>query len=642
VIVTLSASLLTAMIFIPVVGGLVARKKISEAEQEKAATLSGGGDFDYKAVPGLTGGYVRALAFLVKRPLLVLVTVIGGMAAIFMTYAANPTGIVAFPETEAEYATIAVTGRGNYSPIEIRDMLIEVEQAVLPVEGISEMILNFGSTGAVGSVPSDTIGNIQLELAPWSDRVPASEIFAQIRERTANIPGIGVQLVAAEGGPPTGKDINLEVIADRYADLGPTVARLRGYIENELGNTIEVEDSRPLPGIDWRVTIDREQAARFGVGVRELSPYVQLVTGGVTIGSYRPDDTTETVDIVVRLPQDERTFDALDSLRIVTQNGLVPVSNFIQREAAPKVASIARKNGSYVMNVLANVEGTDPATGRPILAADKVTELRAWIDAQDWPAGIDFSFGGADEQTQETATFLSQAGVAVLFLMFLILLTQFNSFYQVFLTLSTVIMSTAGVVLGMIVTGQSFSAIMTGIGVVSLAGIVVNNSIILIDTYNRFRLEGGMDPINASLITASQRLRPIMLTTITTVMGLIPMAAGINFGFFNRTLEIGGLSGAWSFSTVLTLIVVPVMLAAPTVWRGQIASAGRFFAGIGAFVVGLFRRPARARTTEGLEIDIPTQPIIPATIANANEADQTGLVETEKNGVTIVSRQAAE
>lgn len=657
VIVTLVASFITAMVFIPVVGGLVARKRISQAEKERAETLSGAAaaHFDPKTVRGPAGVYVRALAFFVKRPLIILILASGGIAGIFMAYMANPTGMVAFPEVEPEYATVAVTARGNYSPQQIRDILIEVEQAVLPVEGISEMILNFGSQGAVASVPSDTIGNLQLELAPWKDRRRADEIFADIRARTADIGGVGIQLVEAEGGPPTGKDINLTIRSSIYDELGPTVARVRDYIENDLGNAIDVEDTRPLPGIEWQITLDRDMAARFGVGVRELSPYVQLVTSGLTIGSFRPDDADDSLDIVVRLPQEERTFAALDTMRIVTQNGLVPVSTFIRREAAPKVGNISREDEAYVMNVLANVEGIDVETGEEVMVATKVAELQEWIGEQDWPDAVTFDFGGADEQTQETNTFLSQAGMAVIFLMFLILLTQFNSFYQVLLTLSTVIMSTAGVVLGMMITGQPFSAIMTGIGIVSLAGIVVNNSIILIDTFNRFRDE-KVDPVTATLMTGAQRLRPIMLTTVTTVAGLVPMALGVNFDFFNRVLEVNGLSGGWwsylttavisglTFSTLLTLFVVPVMLAAPYVWKHKIIAFARFMAGIWAFIAGLFGRAPKSPEA-GAQPTLPaTNPIIPETVANANAeaADRTGLVETEKNGVTVVSRQAAE
>ncbi len=652
VIVTLTASFITAMIFLPVVGGLVARNKVSKKEKEAAMALNGAEHFDLSRIKGMLGLYVRFLAFLVKRPLFSLIAGIVLIGSIYVAYFYNPTGMVAFPKIEPQYATVAVTGRGNYSPVQIRDILIKVEKAVMPVAGIKDMVLNFGSTGAVASVPNDTIGNLQLELEPYKDRRKASEIFAEIRKRTANIYGVGVELVAAEGGPPTGKNINLRISSTNYGDLIPAVTRVHNFIENKLGNTIDIQDSRPLPGIDWKVTIDREKAARFGIGVRELSPYVQLVTTGVRIGTYRPDNATDEVDIRVRLPKDERTFAALDSLRIVTSAGLVPVSNFIKRKAVPKVPNIKRWDSKFYMSIGANVTGTDPKTGAPVLAQQKVDQLKSWVAKQKWPAAVAFTFAGANKQTQETNQFMMQAGLGALFLMFLILLTQFNSFYQVFITLSTVIMSTAGVLLGMLITGQPFSAIMTGIGIVSLAGVVVNNSIVLIDTFNRLRKD-NVDPVIAVLMTAAQRTRPVILTTVTTIFGLLPMALGISINFFGRSIELGAPSGLWwtslstalvsglAFSSLLTLVLVPVLLTAPAIWKTQIgngwARAGRVLRAIGKLVTGR-RRQAVPLSAKG-QIEIPEN------IDSAQrylELDKGGLVETKRNGVIIVSRQAAE
>jgi multidrug efflux pump len=639
VIVTLSASFLVAMVFIPVLGAFIARKRANEKEREAAQRISGAADFDPGQVKGPVGLYVRMLSRLVRHPILTLAAGFGLILGIFAYYGANSTGIVAFPEIEPEYATVAVTARGNYSPVQIRDLLMEVEQEVIQVEGIREAVLNFGSTGAVGSVPPDTIGNLQLELFHFRDRLPAEEIFSEIRARTADISGVGIQVIAAEGGPPAGKAISLRVLSDDYAKLTPAVTRLRDYIENELRDTIDVEDTRPLPGIDWQITIDREMAARFGIGVRELSPYIQLVTAGVPIGNYRPSDATDEIEIRVRLPRDQRTFDALDSLQIATAQGQVPVSNFIQRRAVPKVANISRWDGDYYMNVAANV------TGDATMGAVKVEELRKWIAGETWADGISFDFAGADEQTQETNAFMAQAGVGALFLMFLILLTMFNSFYQVFVTLSTVAMSVAGVMLGMLVTGQPFSAIMTGIGIVSLAGIVVNNAIVLIDTFNRLRREKGIDVISATLMTAAQRIRPVIMTTTTTVFGLIPMAIGVSIDFFARSVEIGGPDGAWwtflatalvsglLFSMLLTLLMVPVMIAAPAViWQGM---PGRVARALGHAITSLpriirhsFFGRRTAVTPEGERIEIPAD----ADSTRRYISKDGTVIEVDKNG----------
>ena len=490
-------------------------------------------------------------------------------------------------------------------------------------------------------MPPDTIGQFNLQLMPWNERVKADEIFQNIRERVAGISGLEVQIAAQENGPPAGKAINLSVESTVYADLTPTVAKLRDYIEHDLGNTIDVEDGRPSPGIDWEVTIDRVAAAKYGIGVRELSPYVQLVTSGVKLGSYRPDDATDELDIRVRLPLDQRSFDSLDSLRIVTAQGLVPVSNFIKREAVPKVANITRKNGLYQMAVAANLTPGVPAD-------DKIKDLKQWVADQGFPSTVNVVFGGADEQINDTNSFIGGALMAALALIALVLLLEYNSFYQVVVTLSTVVMSLAGVLLGMVVTGMSFSAIMTGLGIVALAGIVVKNGIVLIDTYNHYTRDDGVEPVKAMLITASQRVRPVLLTATVTALGVIPMAMNIEFDFIRREIVMGGLAGSWFthlsaalvsglfVSTALTLVMVPVMITAPSVLWASITR-------LGGRISSLFGRLGFGRnvavTPEGATVEIP---------AGADSTkkyfrkDGNGLVEKEQDGVTIVSRDAAE
>lgn len=567
VIVVMVASLISALIFMPVIGALIAKHEKDEKAQEAAEVVMFPDKFDPKKVRGLIGVYVRMMARLMNRPMITLVAGFAIVGFTFVYYIQNPTGMEAFPASEPEVGTVSVVTRGNYSPVEIRDMLLEVQDQVLQVAGIQDVIMGFG--GGNGS-PPNTIGNLQLQLQPWSQREPAEKIFTEIRERVKSISGLEIQIAAEEGGPPAGKAINLAVESSVLADLAPSVAKLRGFIENELGGAIDIEDGRPAPGIEWKLAFDRNEASKYGVSIRDLGPYVQLVTDGVRLGSYRPADATEELDIIVRLPADQRSLDALDSMRIVTSAGLIPVSNFITRTVEPKVGNITRKNGLYSMDVAANLE---PG----LMAADKVKEVQAWVDAQDWPGDVAVVFGGAAEQTDETNAFIMKAFSAAMFLIFLILLIEYNSFYQVFVTLSTVIMSISGVLLGMVLTGMSFSAIMTGLGIVALTGIVVKNGIVLIDTYNHYNRDDGVEPVKAMLLTVAQRIRPVLLTAIVTAGGVIPMALNIEFDFIRREIVAGGLSGSWFthlsaalvsgllFSTLLTLVMVPVMITAPTV-----------------------------------------------------------------------------
>ncbi|WP_051960948.1 efflux RND transporter permease subunit [Devosia riboflavina] len=614
VIIVMIASFISALIFMPVIGSVIASTHVDEKEKAKADIVMYPDKFDPKKVTGLTGFYVRTMERLISWPLPTLAVGFGIIVAIFVTYATNPTGSEAFPASEPEYATVAVVGQGNYSPEEIRDMLIEVEDQILQVNGIQDVIMQFGTTGAFGTMPPDTIGNFQLQLVNWNHRVPAEKIFADIRNRVDNIAGLDIQVLAAENGPPAGKDLNMRVESKNYDELVPVVAAIRDHLST-WPEVVDAEDGRPSPGIDWQITVDRAEAGKYGIGVRELVPYVQLITNGVKLGTYRDGETGDELDIRVRLPKDERTFDALDSMRIATQNGMIPVSNFIDRQAVPKVANIERRNQVYVMNVAAGL--TNLPEG--VYAADKVAELQKWIGEQNFPESVNVAFGGAEEQMGDANAFIVQAMGMAMALIFFILLLEYNSFYQVIVTLSTVIMSVAGVLLGMLVTGMSFSAIMTGLGIVALAGIVVKNGIVLIDTYNDYNRHQHVEPVKAMLLTVSQRVRPVLLTAFLTALGVIPMWANVEFDFIRREIVVGGLAGSWFihlsaalvsglfFSTLLTLVMVPVMITAPSVMWKQIKWLGANFASLGQWIASPFRGKATAAPAgfDGVAVEVP-------------------------------------
>lgn len=584
-----------AAIFIAVLSAFIftlvsSRKRDEVIIDENARMLSAEAELDIKKLSGFTGSYARFLSFFIKNifgNIAVLVAVVTMTIFSFSYFAANSNGVEFFVDEEPDVAIVLVSARGNLSAIEIRDLVTEVDEVILTIPGIENSVMSAsaGASGAdnpIGGVqdkPADTVGEITIELADFCCRRLAADIFDDIRQQTADIAGIHVEVKKIEGGPPTGKDVRLEVKSTNYETMVATVGKIRNHFDT-LELLADQEDGRPLAGIEWQLDVDRIQAGRYQTSIAEVGAMVQLVTNGVMIGKYRPDNSQDEVEIRVRLPKSQRTLDEFDQIRLNTANGQVPVSNFVTREPVAKVSSIVRRDGLYAMDIKASVAAGaqfDAGDGkfRDATPDDAVGVVQEWLDTQEWPESVFLKFRGADEEQKESETFLGNAAMGALFMMFIILLTQFNSFYQTIITLSTVILAISGVLIGMVLTGQKFSIIMTGTGVIALAGIVVNNAIVLIDTFNRMRDEGVTDIQQAIIKTAAQRLRPILLTTGTTILGLIPMALQINFNFFTQTTSVGGITSIWwvqlstaiisglAYSTVLTLVMIPTLLAMP-------------------------------------------------------------------------------
>jgi multidrug efflux pump len=430
----------------------------------------------------------------------------------------------------------------------------------------------------------DIIGTISLEFIDWKIRRPAKEILAEVQERTRDLSGILVDLREQEHGPPIGKPIQLQ-LTSRYPELlAPAMARIRRGLEG-IDGLVGIEDSRPLPGIDWELEIDRAQAAKFGVDVNLLGSAIRMASTGIKLGEYRPDDSDDEIDIRARYPRPYRTIEQLDNIRINTGRGRVPISNFVTRVAKPRVASVERVDGKRVMTIKSDItEG--------VLADDKVRQVQAWLEGAAIDPRVEIAFKGEDEEQRKAEAFLGKAFTVALFIMAIILVTQFNSFYSALLILTAVVMSTIGVFIGLLVTGQPFGIVMGGIGVIALAGIVVNNNIVLIDTYDRLE-KTASSAGEAILRTGCQRLRPVLLTTLTTMLGLTPMVFGVNIDFVTREIAVGAPSSQWwtqlataivfglGFATVLTLVVTPSALmvrANVRAWRrrraGKVAPGG--------------------------------------------------------------------
>ncbi|HIF26381.1 MAG TPA: efflux RND transporter permease subunit [Micavibrio sp.] len=564
----LTSSLLMALIFVPTLGSIFGKSGLSPEDPEiKNLALAESGNLD--EIEGFTGTYIKILNAALRRPGLILLIAFAMLIGVQFAYAKFGNGVEFFPETEPEVASVLVHARGNLSVYEKDALVREVENVVLDVEGLDSVYTRSGKSAQQGSdLAEDVIGQIQIELGEWDERAPADDILNLIRERTADIAGIHVETRKQEGGPSTGKDIQIQ-IGSRFPELLPSAV---DFIRKEMearGHFLDIEDSRPLPGIQWQLQVDRAQASKFNMDISVIGQYVRMVTNGLQVAEYRPDDSDEEIDILVRHPTEERTLDQLDRVRIDSNGQSIPVQNFIRREAKPAIGTINRSEQKRIMTIKADVPPGDNINAH-------VEEMKAWIEENRdrFDSNIEITFRGEDEDQREAQAFLMKAFIVALFIMAIILVTQFNSFYSALLILSAVIMSTIGVFIGLMIIQQPFGIVMSGIGVIALAGIIVNNNIVLIDTFDYMRKEFGnrMDTRELILRTGAQRLRPVLLTTVTTVLGLMPMVLQMNVDFVGREVSIGAPSTQWwvqlatavacglTFSTILTLVVTPAAL----------------------------------------------------------------------------------
>ena len=607
-------------------------------------------------------GFGRVIEFIAGNPMMPLVmagTVFVFVGTVLIYFSNNSKGVEFFVESEPEQAIVYVLARGNLSLDEKDHLLKKAETIVVQHPGV-QTAFAFAGEGGLDSntggaqTPKDSIGQIQLETIPWEDRPNKVEklftvpilgfdinretqdvafdgdvIIAELTEQLEEIPGIRIEILAQARGPASGKPVHLRLKSDSFIDLVAATALARQHYEETPGLRL-IEDTRPLPGIDWQIDVDVQKAGRYGADVVTVGAMVQLVTRGLLLDTMRVDSSDEEIEIRVRLPEQDRVLSTLDTLKVRTADGLIPLSNFITRTPVPKLAEINRVDQKRYLDIKADVapglmkvvetnqeDGADVTTtlatlrpagndadittldgigykvtertdaGRskdlqsdlnagnarlvPINANERIAEITKWLDGTDLPLGVTYEWTGDQEDQAESQAFLSSAFTAALGLMFIILLAQFNSFYNSILVLLAVVLSTIGVLIGMLVMDQTFSIIMTGTGIVALAGIVVNNNIILIDTYQEY--ERYMPRIEAIIRTAQARIRPVLLTTITTMAGLAPMMFGLSLNFAEGGYTIDSPTALWwkqlatavvfglGIATVLTLMVTPSMLA---------------------------------------------------------------------------------
>jgi len=545
-IATLSASLVYALYFAPTLGAIIA-KPVKEEDRSRDSL------------------YMRFVGRAIRHPWLVTFAAIAALVAVPFAYGKFGKGVEFFPNVEPEYGLLYVHARGNLS-IDEKDALVrQAEERILGWPGIETVYTRVGKGQNAGNdVAADVVGVIQYEFVDWRERKNANAILADLREAMQGIPGADIEVSVPQAGPPTGKAIQVRLSADNPAGLNDVARSVADQLAKNP-DVIDIDNGLPPPGVDWELKVDRAAAARYGISPGAVGAVVQLVTNGLKLSDFRPAGADDAVDIVLRLPPDQRTISHLDQLRVETAEGPVPIANFVTRAAAPTTGTLTRIDGARTVTVQANIR--EGVQADPIRQAITAQLSAAGLEAN----GIRFQLAGEDEEQAEAGAFLTKAFVAAMFLIFVVLLAQFNNFISVGLIFSAVVMSTIGVFLGLMIMGQPFGIVMTGIGIIALAGVVVNNNIVLIDTYDTLRRE-GMSKVDAILETCHERARPVVLTAVTAILGVLPIAFGFNLELLSHETTFGAPSTQWwialssaivfglAFATILTLVVTPSLL----------------------------------------------------------------------------------
>jgi multidrug efflux pump len=559
-IMALSASLFVALVINPVLSARYQTVKALNRAQNQ-------GEGNPDRIPLIKRLYLRLLSWSLNHRLIVLLISFLMLFAVITAFALFGEGTEFFPDTEPRRAYIHIKAPEGTN-LDASDKLVaQVEKIVSQYRDIRYVISNIGSVGGDPFAQGGTgthLSRVALDFKDLHDRSrPSSEIVNEIRDRLLKtIKGAEVQVEKEKHGPPTGPPVNLEITGKDILVLGDLAARARKRIQ-DIPGLVDLKDNFVKGKPEIRVRVDKEKAALLNLDTYTIAFTVKAAINGAKVGVYR--EGKDEYDIIARLPEKDRR--SMESIKRITVSGPhgepIPLTSVAQASLASGLGAIMRLDQKRVVTISGDVSGR--------LANDVIRDIKERLETNfNWPRGYTYRFTGEQREQRKAQAFLSKAFVGTIFIILLILLTQFNSFSTPFIILTSVVLSLIGVFFGLLVTGMAFGIIMTGIGVISLAGVVVNNAIVLIDYYGQL-MESGLSSRDALLQAGLVRFRPVMLTAITTILGLLPMATGISFDFRKLAWDIGGESSQWwgpmavavifglAVATLLTLVVVPVL-----------------------------------------------------------------------------------
>ncbi len=565
VIITLSASLLVALVFNPVLCARLMRVPRPRV---------GKGRFGDRLMAFGLRSYEPTLRWALTHRAATLIGIVGLLVVVIAVFSLFNAGVELFPDTDPTYAYVQIKAPSG-TRVEQSDAYARiVERAVEEIEDLEVYVTEVGSAGTDafgggGGEAPPHMTRLTMEFVKREERQFSSRIMLErLRQSLATFTGAELTIDKQEDGPPTGKPVNIEISGEDFETLGEIAQEIEARIE-DIPGLVNLQDDfdRGLPQLVVRP--DPDKAARMGLRTMDIANTVLTAVKGDDVGEYRVGE--DEYDIVVRFAKESRqSAEDLENLTVFYEGEDIPLTSFAKVSFETGLASISRIDGKRVVTVSA-----DAATGHNGNAL--LAEARTRLAGLELPSGYRLAYTGENEDQEEASAFLGRAFLLAVMLIFIVLITQFDSVLIPLVILATVLLSLIGVLVGLLITRTPFGIIMTGVGVISLAGIVVNNAIVLLDYIQQLR-RGGMDKMDAIVEAGRTRFRPVILTAVTTILGLIPLTTGVSVNFdrlftgqWGRIVTVGGESSQWwgpmgvaviwglAVATFLTLVVVPVL-----------------------------------------------------------------------------------
>lgn len=562
-IITLTASLFVGLVINPVLSALFIKK------QKKGKVLIG--DI---LIQKLIILYDSNLKWALNHRKTIIAITIFAYVFVFIIYGMFNSGVEFFPDLEPKQIFVKVEAPVGTHLDASNEIVKDIESRIKDTPDMENFIADVGvSSGGgfdfgIGGSSSSHLSTVTIDLYDKFKRIQNSFLtIDRVKEKILGIPGARIDVSKPANGPPTGAAVEIQIKGNDFNVLDEISNKIQRKIENIEG-LAELKDNYNKGRPELRIRVDREKAALFGLNTMQIANSIRTAVNGFEASEYRLGQ--DQYDITVRFDKNyrENYSDILD-LTIFHEGTHFPLANFATIELSSGLSQVNHVDEDRVVIITAD------AIGRS--SSEIMIEVKEILKDFKTPESYTLNYAGQDKEQKEAEEFLTNAFLIALGLIFFALVTQFNSVTIPFIIMISVLLSLIGVFFGLLITAKPFGIIMTGIGVISLAGIVVNNAIVLIDYIQKLR-EQGLEKIEAIVLGGKTRLRPVILTAVTTILGLIPLTAGINIDFIglfrgdvNKFIEFGADSSQWwgnmgvavifglMFATFLTLIVVPVL-----------------------------------------------------------------------------------